>query len=156
MATLKKGDKAPAFNLVDQDGKKVKLADFKGEKVLLYFYPKADTPGCTKQACSVRDARPELQDLGVTALGISPDGADAQKKFDKKHALAFPLLSDPDHKAAELYGAWGEKKMYGKSYMGIVRSSFLIDEAGKIMAAWYKIKPENTVPAAKKVLEDLK
>jgi thioredoxin-dependent peroxiredoxin len=152
MTTLKEGDKAPNFNLVDQDGKGVKLVDFEGKKVLLYFYPKANTSGCTKQACSVRDARPDLQDLGVAALGISPDGAEVQKKFDRKHSLQFPLLSDPDHKVAELYGAWGEKKMYGKSFMGIVRSSFLIDEAGKIMGAWYKIKPENTVPEAKKVL----
>jgi len=155
MATLKKGDTAPAFNLTDQDGKTVTLADFKGEKVLLYFYPKAGTSGCTKQACSVRDARSELQDIGVAPLGISPDAADAQKKFDKKHSLAFPLLSDPDHKVAELYGAWGEKKMYGKSFMGIIRSSFLIDEAGKIMGAWYKVKPENTVPEAKKILGSL-
>jgi len=152
MATLKKGDKAPVFNLTDQDGKQVKLADFKGKKVLLYFYPKADTSGCTKQACSVRDARQDLHDREIIALGISPDAVEAQKKFDKKHALAFPLLSDPDHKVAELYGAWGEKKMYGRSFMGIVRSSFLVDEAGKIMGAWYKIKPENTVPEAKKVL----
>lgn len=152
MAILKKGDIAPAFDLVDQDGKHVKLADFKGSKVLVYFYPRANTSGCTKQACSVRDARPDLQGLGVAALGISPDKADAQKNFDKKHSLQFPLLSDPDHKVAELYGAWGEKKMYGKSFMGIVRSSFLIDEAGKIMGAWYKIKPESTVPEAKKVL----
>jgi thioredoxin-dependent peroxiredoxin len=152
MGTLKTGDTAPDFNLMDQDGKNVKLADFKGKKVLLYFYPKADTSGCTKQACSVRDARPDFQHLGVAALGISPDGVDAQKKFDRKHSLAFPLLSDPDHKVAELYSAWGEKKMYGKSFMGIVRSSFLIDEIGKIMGAWYKIKPENTVPEAQKVL----
>ena len=152
MATLKKGDQAPSLSLLDQESKEVKLSDFKGKKLLLYFYPKANTSGCTKQACSVRDARSELQDLGIAALGISPDGADAQKKFDNEHSLAFPLLSDPDHKVAELYGAWGEKKMYGKSFMGIVRSSFLIDEAGKIMAAWYKIKPENTVPEAKKIL----
>jgi peroxiredoxin Q/BCP len=152
MAKLKNGDQAPTFSLVDQKGKEVKLSDCKGKKVLLYFYPKANTSGCTKQACSVRDARSELKDLGVAALGISPDGVDAQKKFDQKHSLDFPLLSDPDHKVAELYGAWGEKKMYGKSFMGIVRSSFLIDETGKILGAWYKIKPENTVPEAKKVL----
>jgi len=155
MAQLNKGDTAPAFNLLNQDGKQVRLADFKGKKVLVYFYPKANTSGCTKQACSVRDARLELQDLGVTAVGISPDGVDAQKKFDRKHSLEFPLLSDPDHKVAELYGVWGEKKMYGKSFMGIVRSSFLIDEAGKILGFWYKIKPEDTVPEAKKVLESL-
>jgi len=155
MAMLKKGDKAPAFNLTDQDGRHVKLTDFRGKKVLLYFYPKANTSGCTKQACSVRDARSDLEELGVVPLGISPDGADAQKKFDTKHTLGFPLLSDQDHKVAELYGVWGEKKMYGKSFMGIVRSSFLIDEAGSIMAAWYKIKPDNTVPEAKKVLESL-
>ena len=152
MATLKKGDQAPSFHLVDQNGKEVKLSDFKGKKVLVYFYPKANTSGCTKQACSVRDARSELQGLGITALGISADAVDTQKKFDKKHSLSFPLLSDPDHKVAEMYGAWGEKKMYGKSFMGIVRSSFLIDEAGKILGAWYKIKPENTVPEATKVL----
>lgn len=155
MAMLKKGDNAPAFNLVDQDGKPVSLSDFKGKKILLYFYPKANTSGCTKQACSVRDAQSDLRELGVVALGISPDTPDAQHKFDQKHALAFPLLSDPDHKVAELYGAWGEKKMYGKSFMGIVRSSFLIDDSGKIVGAWYKIKPENTVPEAKKVLESL-
>ncbi len=154
MATLKKGDKAPVFDLIDQDGKHVKLADFKGKKVLLYFYPKADTPGCTKQAFSVRDARNDLGELGVIALGISPDAVEAQKKFDRKHSLEFPLLSDPDHRVAERYGSWGEKKMYGKSFMGIIRSSFLIDEAGKVIGAWYKVSPQNTVPEAKKVLEN--
>ncbi len=153
MAVLKKGDTAPAFNLKDQDGKPVKLGDFKGKILLLYFYPKANTSGCTKQACSVRDARLDLNELGIAAVGISPDTPDAQEKFDGKYSLEFPLLSDPDHKVAELYGAWGEKKMYGKSYMGIVRSSFLIDEKGKILGAWYKVKPENTVPEAKKALE---
>ncbi len=155
MATLKKGDTAPNFNLVDQNGKHVKLADFKGKKVLLYFYPKANTSGCTKQACNVRDARSELEEIGVMVLGISPDGAEAQKKFDAKHSLQFPLLSDPDHRVAELYGAWGEKKMYGKAFMGIVRSSFLIDEAGKIVGAWYKVKPESTVPEARKALRSV-
>ena len=155
MATLKKGDTAPNFNLVDQNGKHVKLADFKGKKVLLYFYPKANTSGCTKQACNVRDARSELKEIGVMVLGISPDGAEAQKKFDTKHSLQFPLLSDPDHRVAELFGAWGEKKMYGKAFMGIIRSSFLIDEAGKIVGAWYKVKPESTVPEAKKALQSV-
>lgn len=155
MATLKKGDTAPNFNLVDQNGKHVKLADFKGKKVLLYFYPKANTSGCTKQACNVRDARSELEEIGVMVLGISPDGAEAQKKFDAKHSLQFPLLSDPDHRVAELYSAWGEKKMYGKAFMGIVRSSFLIDEAGKIVGAWYKVKPESTVPEARKALRSV-
>lgn len=153
MAVLKKGDAAPAFALKDQDGKQVKLANFKGKKLLLYFYPKANTSGCTKQACSIRDARLDLNELGIAAVGISPDAPDAQKKFDGKYSLEFPLLSDPDHKVAEAYGAWGEKKMYGKSYMGIVRSSFLIDEKGKIMGVWYKVKPESTVPEAKKALE---
>jgi len=117
MEMLKKGNTAPNFDLMDQNGKKVKLTDFKGKKVLVYFYPKAGTSGCTKQACSVRDSHSDLQELGVLALGISPDGVDAQKKFDQKHALTFPLLSDPDHKVAELYGVWGEKKMYGKAFM---------------------------------------
>jgi thioredoxin-dependent peroxiredoxin len=155
MPVLKKGDTAPAFDLTDQSGDHVKLKDFKGKKVLVFFYPKANTSGCTKQACSVRDARHDLLDIGVVVLGISPDAAAQQKKFDEKHSLEFPLLADVDHNVAELYGVWGEKKMYGKTYMGIIRSSFLIDESGKIMAAWYKVKPESTVPEAKKVLESL-
>ena len=119
---------------------------------MLFFYPKALTSGCTKQACSVRDARTELADLGVTGLGISPDPVDLQKKFDTKHSLGFPLLSDPDHAVAEAYGVWGEKSMYGKKYMGIIRSAFLIDEGGKIMQAWYKVSPEQTVPKAREAL----
>jgi len=152
MAQLKPGDKAPDFNLTDQHGKRVKLGSFKGKKLLVYFYPKADTSGCTKQACSVRDAEPDLSALGVAAVGISPDPPDRQQKFDTKYSLGFSLLSDPDHTVAERYGVWGEKKMYGKSYMGIVRSSFLIDEKGKIVQAWYGIKPDATVPEAKKAL----
>jgi peroxiredoxin Q/BCP len=146
MTTLKKGAKAPAFSLADQSGNRVSLADFKGRKLLVYFYPKADTPGCTKQSCSVRDALPDLSSLGVAAVGISPDATKAQARFDEKFKLGFPLLADEDHAVAEAYGAWGEKSMYGKTYMGIVRSAFLIDERGKVMNAWSPVKPEATVP----------
>lgn len=148
MAQLQIGDTAPDFSLKDQRGIGVSLADFKGKKLLLYFYPKADTPGCTKQACSIRDAGADLAKAGMAAVGISPDKPDKQEKFDSKYGLGFPLLSDPDHAVAEAYGAWGEKKMYGKTSMGIIRSSFLIDEEGKIAGAWYKVKPEATVPNA--------
>ena len=152
MATLNTGDKAPAFSLLDQQGKKVSLSDFKGSKLLLYFYPKADTPGCTKQACSIRDASKELEKLDVAAVGISPDEPARQKKFDDKYSLGFPLLSDPDNKVAKLYGAWGEKSMYGKKYEDIVSSSFVIDGQGKILQASYKVKPLDTVPNATEVL----
>ena len=152
MAELKIEDKAPSFSLKDQDGKTVSLANFKGRKLLVYFYPKADTPGCTKQACSVRDAATEFAEHNVAAVGISPDTPASQKKFDSKHHLGFPLLSDPDHEAAQAYGAWGKKSMYGKTYEGIIRSSFLIDEKGKIIQVSYKVKPEDTVPNAKEAL----
>lgn len=152
MAQLAVGDKAPAFALKDQEGKKVSLSDFKGKKLLLYFYPKADTPGCTKQACSVRDAAKDLTKAGVASVGISPDEPEEQKKFDNKYGLRFPLLSDPDHKVAQAYGAWGTKSMYGKTYEGIIRSSFLIDEKGKVLQVSYKVKPQETVPNAQKAL----
>jgi len=152
MEKLNVGDKAPAFSLADQDGNPTSLADFRGRRLLLYFYPKADTPGCTKQACSVRDAMEDLSDAGVTAVGISPDKPDKQKKFDDKYELGFPLLADPDHKVAQAYGAWGEKSMYGKTYEGIIRSSFLIDEKGDILHVAYKVKPLETVPNARQVL----
>jgi thioredoxin-dependent peroxiredoxin len=139
---LKPGDKAPAFTLLDQDENKVKLSDFKGRKVLVYFYPKADTPGCTKQACGLRDAMPKVGKTVV--LGISPDKPTKQKKFDDKYSLGFPLLADEDHAVAEKYDVWTEKSMYGKKYMGILRSAFLIDETGKIAEAWYKISPQDT------------
>ena len=139
---LKPGDKAPAFTLLDQDGNKVKLSDYKGRKVLIYFYPKADTPGCTQQACLLRDAAPQI---GATAvLGISPDAPAKQAKFDKKYSIGFPLLADEDHAVAEAYDVWAEKSMYGRKYMGIVRSAFLIDEKGKIAEAWYKVSPKDT------------
>ncbi len=142
MVKLKIGDTAPAFELLEQNSKMVKLSDFEGKKVLVYFYPKADTPGCTKQACSVRDFAEPLKNAGVVALGISPDKPDAQKKFDEKYKLGFRLLSDPDHKTAEAYGVWG------KSIFGITRSSFLIDEQGKIIGVWYDVSPSDTVPNA--------
>ena len=139
---LKTGDKAPALNLLDQSGNKVKLGDFKGRKVLVYFYPKADTPGCTQQSCGLRDIAGDVGDTAI--VGISPDKPTAQAKFDTKYSLGFPLLSDADHAVADAYGAWGEKSMYGKKYMGIIRSAFLIDEKGKIAEAWYKISPKDT------------
>ena len=152
MAELKVGARAPAFTLQDQEGKKVSLSDYKGKKLLLYFYPKADTHGCTKQACSVRDSAGELKKSSVAAVGISPDEPAKQKKFDDKYSLGFPLLSDPDHKVAAAYGAWGKKSMYGKTYEGIIRSSFLIDQAGKIAQVSYKVKPLDTIPNMKKAL----
>jgi peroxiredoxin Q/BCP len=148
MAKLNIGDKAPAFSLLDQNGKKVSLSNFKGKNLLLYFYPKADTPGCTKQGCSIRDASEELKKLDMAAVGVSPDEPAKQKKFDDKYGLGFPLLSDPDHKVAKAYGAWGKKSMYGKTYDGIIRSSFVIDGKGKIVQASYKVKPLDTVPNA--------
>ena len=152
MAQLKPGDKAPAFSLKDQQGATVKLSAFKGQKVLIYFYPKADTPGCTTQSCHVRDARPNLSKLGIAAVGISPDKPEAQQKFDTKFSLGFPLLADSDHAVAEAFGVWGEKSMYGRKYFGIVRSSFLIDEKGRIAHAWYKVSPDETMPLALKAL----
>ena len=154
MARLDSGEKAPNFKLTDQDEKQVKLEDFKGKKLLVYFYPKADTPGCTKQSCNVRDAREELADLGVEVVGISPDTPAKQKKFDDKHGLGFSLLSDQDNTIAKTYGAWGEKSMYGKKYEGIIRSSLLIDEQGKVIETWYKVSPKDTVAKALKTLEE--
>ena len=153
MPTLTPGDAAPAFALTDQDGNTAKLAQFQGQKLLVYFYPKADTPGCTRQACQIQESRHELDGLKIAAVGISPDAPVRQKKFAQKYNLAFPLLSDPDHAVAEAYGAWGEKTMYGKTSMGIIRSSFLIDEQGKIAEAWYKVSPEDTVPKALAAVE---
>lgn len=152
MSKLEKGDAAPLFELTDQDGRTVKLSDHRGEKVLVYFYPRADTPGCTKQACSVRDNMAGLRSLNIAVLGISSDSPEKQKKFDEKYGLGFPLLSDPDHEAAEKYGVWGEKSMYRKKLWGILRSSFLVDENGNIVDRWYKVKPLDTVDKAMAVL----
>lgn len=153
MARLNPGDKAPDFELTDQSGKTVKLSSLKGRKVLVYFYPKAMTSGCTTQALTVRDAREKMASLGASVIGISPDTPDQQKKFDEKYTLRFPLLSDRDHAVAQAYGAWGEKSMYGKKYEGIIRSSFLIDEEGKIIQTWYNVKPKDTAPKVCQILE---
>ncbi len=152
---LTEGQKAPAFSLLDQNGKTVKLSDYKGKKLLVYFYPAADTPGCTKQSCAVRDARQDLKKLNVDAVGISPDVPEDQKKFDVKYSLGFPLLADTDHKVADAFGVWGEKNLYGKVSMGIIRSSFLVDESGTLLKVWYKVKPEETVPKAQEALAEL-
>ena len=142
---LKPGDKAPAIRLLDQNGQKFSLSgSLKGRKVwhLVYFYPKADTPGCTAQACGLRDVLPEVGDTAV--VGISPDPPSRQRKFDEKYGLGFPLLSDEDHAVADAYGVWAEKSMYGRKYMGIKRSAFLVDEKGRIAEAWYGISPKDT------------
>ncbi|MEN9286942.1 MAG: hypothetical protein RIS39_934 [Actinomycetota bacterium] len=139
---LKPGDKAPAISLVDQHGKKRTLKDYAKRKVLVYFYPKADTPGCTQQSCLLSDIKDEI---GRTVIiGISPDAPAKQLKFDVKYKLGFPLLSDEDHKVAKAFKVWKKKSMYGREYMGIERSAFLIDGNGKIIHAWYKISPKDT------------
>jgi peroxiredoxin Q/BCP len=142
VSRLEEGSPAPPFRLLDQAGTEVSLGDFAGRKVLVYFYPKADTPGCTAQACGLRDVLP---DLGTTAVvGISPDAPARQAAFDAKYGLGFPLLSDPDHEVAESYGVWVEKSMYGRKYLGIERSAFLVDEQGRLERVWYKISPKDT------------
>jgi thioredoxin-dependent peroxiredoxin len=153
---LNKGDKCPDFTLPDQNNKNVSLNDFKGQKLLIYFYPKANTPGCTQQSCAVRDAKEDFSSLKLNAIGISPDTPDKQKKFESGHNLNFPLLCDTDHTVSEAFGVWQEKNMYGRKYMGIVRSSFLVDENGIIIETWYKVKPKETVPKALEALKSLR
>jgi peroxiredoxin Q/BCP len=153
MAKLNVGDRAPDLSLKDQNEKQVTLEEYKGRKTLVYFYPKADTPGCAKQACNVRDAREELADLGVDVVGISPDSPDKQRKFDEKYGLGFTLLADQDNAVAKAYGAWGEKSMYGKKYEGIIRSALLLDEEGKVLQTWYKVSPKDTVIKAVEALK---
>lgn len=139
---LKAGDKAPAIALLDQHGKKRTLKEFAKRKVLVYFYPKADTPGCTQQSCLLSEIK---DDIGRTViLGISPDEPKKQLKFDTKYSLGFPLLADTEHKVAKAYKVWKKKSMYGREYMGIERSAFLIDGNGKILNAWCKISPKDT------------
>jgi peroxiredoxin Q/BCP len=136
------GAPAPPFTLASDQGP-VRLADFRGRPVVLYFYPKDDTSGCTKEACDFRDHWGEIQRAGAVVLGVSPDGVDSHVKFKRKHALPFPLLADPDHAIAERYGVWGEKSMYGRRYFGIIRTTFLIDGEGRIARVWSKVRVPN-------------
>jgi peroxiredoxin Q/BCP len=142
MTELAEGSKAPAFKMKASGGRDVSSAALKGKPYLIYFYPKADTPGCTKQACGVQEALPALGRLGLEVIGVSPDPMPPIEKFAKKFDLAFPLASDEDHTVAEAYGVWVEKSMYGKKYMGMERSSFLVGADGRIAKIWRKVKPE--------------
>jgi peroxiredoxin Q/BCP len=152
---LEEGSKAPAFTLTADDGTKVKLADLKGRPVVLYFYPKDDTPGCTREACAFRDRQAELQKLGAVVLGVSPDDTASHAKFKQKYQLNFPLLADPDHKVAEKFGAWREKNMYGKKTYGIVRSTFLIGPDGVIKKVWKNVKVDGHDEAVLSALKEL-
>ena len=137
---IESGQIAPTFTLTADDGSKVRLADLKGRPVVLYFYPKDDTPGCTREACAFRDQQGRLKKLGASVLGVSADSIESHAKFRDKHGLNFPLLADVDHKVAEKYGAWREKNRYGKKSMGIQRSTFLIDAGGKVAKVWKAVK----------------
>jgi peroxiredoxin Q/BCP len=151
---LKPGDRAPALTLLDQREKSVKLSDYKGKRVVVYFYPKADTPGCTTQSCALRDAEPDLKKLKARVIGISPDPPDKQAKFADKYGFGFPLLADTDHEVAKKWGVWGQKSLYGRKFMGINRSAFVVDEHGKIAAAFYKVSPKDTVRKVTAALTD--
>jgi peroxiredoxin Q/BCP len=136
---IEPGTKAPAFTLKADDGSKVRSSDLKGSPVVLYFYPKDDTPGCTKEACSFRDRKAEIEAWGAVVLGVSPDTVESHAKFRDKYDLNFRLLADADHQVAEKYGAWREKNMYGKKSMGIQRSTYLIDAEGKVAKVWQRV-----------------
>ncbi len=152
MPKLAAGDRAPAFTLPDQDGAKVSLSGLAGAPVVVYFYPADDTPGCTKEACQFNDNLRAFSRAGVAVLGISPDDAETHRAFRSKFSLRFPLLSDPGHKVMERYGAWGEKTLYGKKMVGVIRSTFLVDSGGKIRRAWYNVRADGH---AEKVLAEL-
>ncbi len=144
MPELKVGDQAPDFEAVNDQNENVKLSDFRGKKVVLYFYPKDNTPGCTQQACGFRDSYPQIQEKDAVVLGVSPDSAKSHTSFRSKFSLPFPLLVDSDHKIAEAYGVWQEKSMYGRKYMGILRSHFVIDGNGRIVDARYNVKAKDS------------
>jgi peroxiredoxin Q/BCP len=140
---LEEGTAAPDFALARDGGEEIRLSDYLGKKVVLYFYPKDDTPGCTTEACNFRDDHSALVAAGAAVLGVSPDTVKSHDTFKLKHALPFALLSDPDHEVAEMYGAWGEKKMFGRTYMGVIRSTYVIDEDGVIIKVFPKVRPKN-------------
>ena len=144
------GDTAPGFELLSDENKPVKLSDFRGQRVILFFYPKAATPGCTTQACGLRDNYATIQAANGAVIGISPDAPDALAKWKVKESFPYPLLSDPEHEVAEMYSVWGEKKMYGNSYMGIIRSHFVIGVDGQIEDVQYKISPKDSIAKAVK------
>jgi peroxiredoxin Q/BCP len=149
------GAAAPDFALPDQNGDVVKLSDLRGETVVVYFYPRADTPGCTTQACGIRDRGDEYRKAGARVVGISPDEVGALEKFAGKYGLDFTLLADPDHAVAEAYGAWGEKSMYGKKYMGVLRSTFIVDPEGKVARVFPKVQPKKHDDLILKALGEL-
>lgn len=153
---LEPGAKAPSFTLLDDSGQKVKLADFQGKLVVLYFYPKDDTPGCTKEACAFRDQQQEISNLDAMVLGISPDDVTSHQKFRDKFSLNFPLLADVGHQVAEKFGAWREKNMYGKKSMGVQRSTFLIDRKGKIAKVWKRVQVDGHDAEVLAALKELK
>jgi len=148
--SLKSGDKAPEFNSIDQNGAQIKLSDYKGKRLILYFYPKDNTSGCTAEACSLREGYEQLVDLGYDVVGVSPDSQKSHQNFIKKYDLPFRLIADTNQEVATLYGVWGEKKMYGRNYMGILRTTFLIDEKGVIAHVFSKV---NTGDHVNQILE---
>lgn len=152
---LKVGTKAPDFTVEDDQGQKVSLKDFKGKKVVLYFYPKDNTPGCTTESCNFRDEYSKIKKAGAVILGVSKDSVASHQKFKEKYNLPFPLLSDPDLTILEPYGAWGDKKMYGKTYKGIIRSTYVIDEKGKIAAVFPKVNVKTHADEILKVLKEM-
>ena len=149
------GDKAPAFTLPADDGQPVKLEDLRGKRVVLYFYPKDDTSGCTTEACEFRDSWKAVSKAGAVVLGVSPDSVSSHAKFKQKYKLPFTLLADTDHRVAEAYGAWGERSMYGRKYQGILRSTYIIDEAGKVARVFPRVKPKGHAAEVLQALQSL-
>ncbi|MBL8909142.1 MAG: thioredoxin-dependent thiol peroxidase [Archangium sp.] len=156
MAMIEEGKKAPAFSLKNQNGETVKLSDFSGKNVVVYFYPKDDTPGCTTEACDFRDQHKVLEKAGAVVLGISPDDEKKHARFAGKYGLPFTLLADTDHAVAEKYGAWGEKSLYGRKFMGIIRSTWLVGKDGKVAKVWPKVKVAGHVDDVLEAIKSLK